>query len=77
MLGMLFLCLFFLPADCDLHFEALLNAFKVALAIYFPDLFKDSMNQSSARLIILSSNEIECSQCMEPYSFPSSSRSDK
>jgi len=27
---------FFLSGDSDLHFEALINVFKVALAIYFP-----------------------------------------
>lgn len=67
--GMLCLCLFFLSPEFDLPFEALLNFSKAALAVHFPDLPKDSVNQSSARLIIPSSKEIQFSQGLEPLLF--------
>lgn len=50
--GMLCLGLFFLPADSDLPLEALFNFCKAALAGHFPDLLKDGLNRSSARLIM-------------------------
>lgn len=67
--GMLCLGLFFLPADSDLPLEALFNFCKAALAVHFPDLLKDGVIQSSARLIIPSSKEIEFSQGLELFLF--------
>lgn len=61
--------LFFLPADSDLPLEALFNLCKAALAAHFPDLLKDGVNQSSARLITPSSKEIEFSQGLELFLF--------